>query len=205
MTEATEAARQIAAELENKLAAAEARAVELQTERRRLSFAANTGDGAAEKRLKALNTEAAHINLDIENVRSAIDEAKRRLAVAERDEAMGKARENANEAVKLAAELAQLGHGIDADFASGCEKLERSKSIIDRLHQLGITHPRGEQVKVLSGLALATHLMLLPIRAERDHLAPHERHTFEELYSGWARGVTNQVAPLLGEQGEEAA
>ena len=72
MTEATEAARQIVAELENKLAAAEARAVELQTERRRLSFAANTGDGAAEKRLKALNTEAAHINLDIENVRSAM-------------------------------------------------------------------------------------------------------------------------------------
>ena len=56
---------------------------------------ANTGDGAAEKRLKALNTEAAHINLDIENVRSAIDEAKRRLAAAERDEAMAAARENA--------------------------------------------------------------------------------------------------------------
>ena len=98
MTEATEAARQIVAEPENKLAAAEARAVELQTERRRLSFAANTGDGAAEKRLKALNTEAAHINLDIENVRSAIDEAKRRLAAAERDEAMAASVENAEAA-----------------------------------------------------------------------------------------------------------
>ena len=43
MTEATEAARQIVAELENKLAAAEARAVELQTERRRLSFRCEHG------------------------------------------------------------------------------------------------------------------------------------------------------------------
>ena len=205
MTEATDAARQIVAELENKLAAAEARAAELQTERRRLSFDANTGDETARKALDKLNKEAATAGLEIENIRSAIEEAKRRLQAAERDEAMAAARENANEAVKLAAELAQLGHGIDADFASGCEKLERSKSIMDRLHQLGVTHPRGEQVKVLSGLALATHLMLLPIRAERDHLAPRERHTFEELYSGWARGVTNQVAPLLGEQGEEAA
>ena len=42
MTEATEAARQIVAELENKLAAAEARAVELQTERRRLSLRLRT-------------------------------------------------------------------------------------------------------------------------------------------------------------------
>ena len=114
MTEATDAARQIVAELENKLAAAEARAVELQTERRRLSFDANTGDGAAEKRLKALNTEAAHINLDIENVRSAIDEAKRRLAAAERDEAMAAARENAARAAEVADSIAARGKRIDA-------------------------------------------------------------------------------------------
>ena len=123
MAETVEESRRIVAELENKLAAAEARAVELQTERRRLSFAANTGDGAAEKRLKALNTEAAHINLDIENVRSAIDEAKRRLAAAERDEAMAAARENAEAALKHRRSAGcSAAHEIDAALASRCEK-----------------------------------------------------------------------------------
>ena len=79
------------------------------------------------------------------------------------------------------------------------------KSDTDELHKLGFTHPRGEQISVLGGLALATALMGLPIKAQRDHLAPRERRSFSELCADWARGVTNQVAPLLGEQGEEAA
>ena len=157
------------------------------------------------KRLNTLNKEAATA-LDIENIRSAIEEAKRRLQAAERDEAMAAARENANEAVKLAAELAQLGHGIDADFASGCETnlSAPSRSWIGFTSWASLIP--GASKSRCSPAWRSRHIsMLLPIRAERDHLAPRERHTFEELYSGWARGVTNQVAPLLGEQGEEAA
>src|SRR5579872_6550140 len=109
MMNTSEEARRVVAELENKLAAAEARAAELQAERRRLSFDANTGDGSAEKKLKALNTESAHITLDIENLRSALEEAKRRLAAAERDEAMAEARANAVRVRELAESIAARG------------------------------------------------------------------------------------------------
>ena len=63
---------------------------------------------------------------------------------------------------------------------------------------------RGEQIKVLGGLALATALMGLPLKAERDHLAPRERCSFSELCTGWAQGVTNWAAPFLGEKAEAA-
>jgi hypothetical protein len=204
MAETVEESRRIVADLESKFAAAEARAVELQTERRRLSFAANTGDGAAEKRLKALNTEAAHINLDIENIRSAIEEATRRLAAAERDEAMAAAKENALAARKLADSIAARGKRIDAAFDAARAELEGLKSDTDELHKLGFTHPRGEQISVLGGLALATALMGLPIKAQRDHLAPRERRSFSELCTAWAQGVTNRDAPFLGDKSEAA-
>ena len=87
--------------------------MDLQTERRRLSFDANTGDGAAEKRLKALNTEAAHINLDIENIRSAIEEAKRRLQAAERAEKEAENAEKAKRALIVSANIAARGKKLD--------------------------------------------------------------------------------------------
>ena len=111
--------------------------MELQTERRRLSFAANTGDGAAEKRLKALNTEAAHINLDIENVRTAIDEAKRRLAAAERDEAMAAARENAEAALVIGNRLVERAAKFDAALATAREEMLAYKRDVDALHLTG--------------------------------------------------------------------
>jgi hypothetical protein len=75
----TEAAANTVAELETKLAGATARAADLQTERRKLSFDANTGDDVACRRLNKLNAQSATIDLEIENIRSAIDEGRRRL------------------------------------------------------------------------------------------------------------------------------
>ena len=114
----SETARQTAADLEQKLAKITARSIELADERRRLAFDANTGDSAAEKRLKALNTEAAHINLDTENVRSAIEEGKRRLAAAVRDEETAQDRANARQALEIGEQLVAHARAIDAAFAT---------------------------------------------------------------------------------------
>jgi hypothetical protein len=86
------------AHLETKLAHATARATELQTERRKLSFDANTGDDAARKRLDKLNATSAVSGLEIENIKSAIDEARRRLAEAERAAGMVEQRAMAQQA-----------------------------------------------------------------------------------------------------------
>ena len=201
MAETVEEARRIVAELENKLAAAEARAVELQTERRRLSFDANTGDGAAEKGLKALNTEAAHINLDIENIRSAIDEAKRRLAAAERDEAMAAARDNAEAALVIGNRLVERAAKIDAALATAREEMLAYKRDVDALHLTGCAAPTAQQFLTFGGLAVTAFTMQLPVKVDRDFLAPRERRTFTELTSAWRDGVTNWAARVPRQMG----
>jgi hypothetical protein len=62
-----------------------------------------------------------------------------------------------------------------------------------------VNHPRGEQFAVLGGLALATHIMTLPLRVERDHLAPRERTSFTQLSSTWRSQILSWAAPFLDE------
>ena len=64
------------AQLERKLAEATARATDLQTERRSVAFKANTGNADARKALDKLNGQSATADLEIENVKSAIEEAR---------------------------------------------------------------------------------------------------------------------------------
>ena len=197
MAETVEESRRIVAELENKLAAAEARAVELQTERRRLSFAANTGDDAAAKKLKSLNTEAAHINLDVENVRSAIDEAKRRLAAAERNEAMAASVKNAEAALVIGDRLLERAAKIDAALSTAREEMLAYKRDVDALHMTGCAAPTAQQFLTFGGLAVASFTMQLPVKVDRDFLAPRERRTFTEITTSWRDGVTNWAGRFL--------
>jgi hypothetical protein len=71
--------------LKFKLALADASAIALQTERQRLSFDAATGDAAAREALDRANAATVTGDLEIQNLRSAVEEGKRRLAVAEYD------------------------------------------------------------------------------------------------------------------------
>lgn len=198
-----EAMRETLAELEGKLAEATAKATELQTERRRLSFDANTGDEAARKKLDKLNAASATVDLEIENLKSALDEAKRRLAEAERAEARNRQAAGAAEALKIAERRLERGRRLDEAFAAIRADLDADKADIDELHRCGVTHPRGEQFKVFGSLAVATHLMGLPFRIERTFLAPSERQTFTELARGSYEQI-RRVASALLDKGEAA-
>lgn len=79
----TEDARHTLAQIKQKLAAASARAIALQTERQRLSFDANTGDEIARERLDRANAASTAVTIELENLRSAAEEGKRRLDAAE--------------------------------------------------------------------------------------------------------------------------
>jgi DNA repair exonuclease SbcCD ATPase subunit len=196
----TEQARATVAQLEEKLADASARAVELQTERRKLSFDANTGDDSARKRLDKLNAQSATIDLEIENMRSAIEEARRRLADAQRAEGVALLAKNAAEATKLADAIAEHGQRADAAFATAAAELEALKTKIDELHRLGVTYPRAEQFAVLGGLALMTAVTTLPLKVDRSHLAPRERQTFTELSATWRTQVMRWAQPFLAKE-----
>ena len=76
----TEQARETVEGLELKLSEVSAKAIDLQTQRQSLSFDAATGDEDAQKKLDKANATTVTTNLEIENLHSAIVEAKRRLA-----------------------------------------------------------------------------------------------------------------------------
>jgi hypothetical protein len=60
-----------------------------QAERSALSFAALAeADEASQAKLKKLNAQAATLNLELENVASALAEASKRLVAAQREEAL---------------------------------------------------------------------------------------------------------------------
>ena len=102
MTEATEEARATLAQLNEKLAEFDRRAIELENEATGISLAAMTGDAAARKRLDALNRERSAHELESRNIKSAIRAQEALVAAAERDEAMAAARENAARAAEVA-------------------------------------------------------------------------------------------------------
>jgi chromosome segregation ATPase len=77
-------AKETVERLETELAKATDRATELQTERRKKSFAAHNGDVSAKKELDKLNAQSTTIAFEIENFNSSIEEARRQLAEAER-------------------------------------------------------------------------------------------------------------------------
>ena len=95
MTEATEAARVTLAQLNEKLAEFDRRAIELENEATGISLAAMTGDAAARKRLDALNRERSAHELESRNIKSAIRAQEAVVAEAERAE---KDAENAEKA-----------------------------------------------------------------------------------------------------------
>jgi hypothetical protein len=192
-----EESRRIVAELETKLAAAEARAVELATERRRISFAANTGDADARKALDRLNKEAATAGLEIENIRSALEEAKRRLAEAERREAMAQGAENASRWLEIAERRVERGKRIHAALEVVRQDIEDDKADVDELHVLGCASPTSQQFRVYGGLALSTFLTMLPLKAERDHLAPREGRSFQQLAIEQRDAVARLAVPFL--------
>jgi hypothetical protein len=197
MTTEVEKARQTQADLEQKLAAAEGRVVEMSTERRRLAFDANTGDADAKRALDKLNKESAVAGLEIENVRSALDEAKRRRAEAERTELMAHDRENAARWLEIAERRVERGKRIHAALDSVRKDIEADKADVDELHVLGCQAPTSQQFLVYGGLALSTFLTMLPLKAERHHLAPRERRSFQQLAIEQSAAVARLAAPFL--------
>ena len=159
----------------------------MNVERRRLAFDANTGDGKARKDLDKLNAKRATADLEIENVRSAIDEAKRRLAAAERDEQTAKAREDASAALVIGDRLVERAAKIDAALATAREEMQAYKRDVDALHITGCAAPTAQQFLTFGGLAVTAFTMQLPVKVDREFLAPRERRTFTDLTSWLAR------------------
>jgi hypothetical protein len=70
---------------------------------------------------------------------------------------------------------------------------------VDALHLTGCAAPTAQQWLTFGGLAVTSFTMQLPVRVDRDFLAPRERRTFAELSSGWHAGIVRWASAFSKE------
>jgi hypothetical protein len=191
------------ADLEFKLADASARAVSLQVERKRHAYDANTGRAAAKKSLEAANSASAKIGFEIENLRHAIEEAKRRLVESQRNEEMAGLRGNALQVMSLADEAGERGTVIDDLTKELCRELQEMFADARRFARLGAPAANERSLK----LALTRRILaeLRDANLDIEMIAPGNRHPASELVSNFATAATGWAAAVLGENKAEAA
>ena len=143
-------ARRTLADLEAKLAAAAAREIELATEGRRLAFDAATGDAAAKKALAKFDEEAFVLDRNRKNLGHAIEEAKRRLAEAEREGHLLEEKTKAERALKIAESIEQRGRRLDEALLALAKEAEGLEDDFSELnYELGWRYPALANFKAM--------------------------------------------------------
>jgi hypothetical protein len=202
ITDVTKAER-VVERLSQSLKDLQARGEELSAERSAISFAALAdGDAASQARLKKLNAEAATLNLEVENVSSALAEAGKRLRVAQEAEALEAKREQAHELRKVNTHFAQLAIDMDEALQKVRDTGIAMQATLHRMHELGSNNfPSHAQLQTLGTAAVKAALMTGPFKIE--HLAPSERRTFGDLALGWYSNIERNISALIGPPADE--
>ncbi len=173
------------------------RATNLAVERRRIAFAAHSGDAEARARLDEINRTTAELDGEIDGLAAAVEEA-RRLKGEAHHEADASAEEARVTAIRaLATPLREAGQRMSAACAALVAAHQDAEAVIGQLHALGCNFPTHVQAEVFAVKGLST--ALFNTRLQIEHLAPGERHTFEGTFGQWAArvaryGVTQQKA-----------
>jgi hypothetical protein len=199
--EQVEIAERVVAELKEKAAALVERQQQIAEERKRLSFAAHTGDAKAKAALDKLNSEAQRHALDMENLAAAIEEANARLAIAQAAQVQQGGRDNALAIRAGLAEFNEAAFSLDEALTAIGEEAVALFAAVRKLHALGCAVPSDAQVRVLGLQCLQTALMQTgPWSKEFIHLAPRDRRSWASLARTWSAQITaNHIAPVLGE------
>ena len=213
-----ETERQTLERLEAKLVEATSAATKLEEERRRLSFDALSGaDAKARKDLDRLNSSSAVADFEISNARSAVEEARRRLAAAEREDQLADQRTKAERALKLADRLEQLGRELDAGLLASATAAEGIEDVLSELnYELDFRSPTVAHFKALIDRIVSTAYMLQPSGRTRPdgqpvagtlkqrHIPPGERMTGQGITAGQASTIRRTAAQILGDKSEAA-
>ena len=188
--------------IEADLAKATNHGTQLQVERRKLSFAAHSGDAKSKARLDKLNAESLESGLRIENLISAADEAKARLAMAEHEAGLAQQRANATEAKALAANAARRGPRI-RDLTQELAA-EISGAIIDLRRFADLGAPTSGARLLELALTRSVLPQLREAGIDCDLIPPGNRHQADVVVDGFVAQATRWADSLLGEKAEAA-
>jgi hypothetical protein len=200
---AVDQAQRIVAELEQKRRALIERGRELDEARKRLSFDALTGDAKSKAALDKANTEAARHGLDMENLVSAIAQGEVNVVAAQRAAAVEDDKAAAREAVKVLDELCEHGTVLDDALADAVTAGANLRDCLNRLHNLGISHPSHEMLHTIGHLAIRTAMTRSIWSRYFEAIAPKDRVSFAAVVASWREHLMADVRRRLGEDEQQ--
>jgi hypothetical protein len=192
-------AQKVVADLEAKLSAISVRSVELTTDRRRVAFAANTGDKAAAKKLAELTSAAAVIGLEADNLKAAIDEGRQRLVEANRQADLAQRKADALHVKEVAGRISAHGPAITAALDTLRDSFIALTDDLMAVRELGCELAPARLVELSFAEAISSALRPAGLTL-LDLAPPLRRHSAEALTTGYADRAAAWSASVLGEK-----
>jgi hypothetical protein len=181
-----------------------ARAVELEAARKQASFGAHAlHDAEQRKALDDVVDESLRHETEGRAIADAIEEAKRRLVVAQAHQAAAVDRQRAQQVLEIVAAVREAGRILDGAARALGEKSNEITRLIGQLHGLGIRFPSHEQWDVFGDAALKTVIMGTPWSRRYRLVAPNERKSFGVLVDDWATMIEQRIRIQFGERKDE--
>jgi hypothetical protein len=195
-------AEKVAADLEDRRRQLLERKIEIDDERRRLSYlAVAEKNPAAVKALAALAVEANKHTHELESLLAAAAEADQRLAAARAAEAQAADRDNALALRAALREFVEAGESLSEALEAISDEGKAVFDAAKKMRELGCQFPTSAQIQVLGLAAVQTALMSSPWAKAFPFLAPRDRKSWGVLVREWASRIeANDIAPRLGEQ-----
>ena len=191
----TKSTSQIIDDFRGKLGAAQQRQVELDGEIQEISWAANTGDVKAKKRLDEISNEQAHLATEIKSTTAALA-AGARLEMQEREEAIAaKRRDDAKAAELLCAGVEMIAEKFDATLAALAQHAQDYENEMAKIRRLIGAGPTFDLVRFFLGRALRTSIMRTPLHQET--IAPGDRVTVSAATATWMQNFRVHIARTL--------
>jgi hypothetical protein len=174
----------------------------LQVERRKISFAAHSGDSKANARLDKLNTDSLESGLQIENLLSAVDEAKVRLVQVQYEAGLAEQRAKAKEALSLAEHASKRGVRIRDLTQELAAEISGAIGDLRRFGDLGA--PTGGARLLELALTRSVLPQLREAGIDCALVPPGNRHQADALVDGYVAQATAWAGGILGAKVEAA-
>jgi hypothetical protein len=185
----------IAADLQQKIGAAQAAIAGIDAKRKTVAFDAETGDDGARKAMAKLHADRNARLAEVDDLNAALDEAKRRSAAAAAAAAEEGLKARAERAKPIAERLAERGKKLDAAIQAYVAEFAAIGDDLDQLARLGVPIPSRDLVRV--NLRRAHDSATAPLDKTSRPVSPTMRRSFDSLLAGWTQPAKNWIATKL--------
>jgi hypothetical protein len=200
---ALESALAIVADLEARRAAVVARQDKATEDRKAVAYdALAAGDQVSATKLQLINNSAMTAATDLASVDAALAEARRRVADAERSEALAAERDAMRAVLPITERVRARAALLDELLKSAADQTTAFLADMAALRRAGFGHP--DPGLVATNVRLAGQAAVLGSALETERVRPSQRRAFAQLAEGWTAPIDAAARAVLGDEARAA-